>query len=154
MSRSIKSKNFGKCRDSTVSRDDVCLQLLLSSDEGAFGGFENLSKKYNTEYSSAEGDYDGRPHSIKVNAFHFCATLTCIATAIVTAPRQLPFRPMQLMRAQLSSLIWQASQHEGNCQTCISHANTVMARFTAFLELPDHCGSSAQYNDCGVCPLD
>ena len=67
-----------------VSDEDVCLQLLLSSDEGAFGGFENLSKKYNTEYSSSEGDYDGRPHSIKVNTVH-CAISTCIATLIVTA---------------------------------------------------------------------
>ena len=56
----------------TVSNVNVCLQLLLSSDEGAFGGFENLSKKYNTEYSSSEGDYDGRPHSIKVKTCQVC----------------------------------------------------------------------------------
>lgn len=43
-----------------------CVQLLLSSDEAAFGGFENLSKKYNTEFASTPGDYDGRPNSIKV----------------------------------------------------------------------------------------
>ena len=42
------------------------LQLMLSSDEGAFGGFENLSKKYDTEFPSTAADYDGRPHSIKV----------------------------------------------------------------------------------------
>ena len=42
------------------------LQLMLSSDEDSFGGFENLSKKYNTEFASSEADYDGRPHSIQV----------------------------------------------------------------------------------------
>lgn len=42
------------------------LQLMLSSDESAFGGFENLSKKHNTEFASTAGDYDGREHSIQV----------------------------------------------------------------------------------------
>lgn len=42
------------------------LQLMLSSDEGSFGGFENLSKKYDTEFASTAADYDGRPHSIQV----------------------------------------------------------------------------------------
>lgn len=42
------------------------LQLMLSSDEDSFGGFENLSKKYNTEFASNDADYDGRPHSIQV----------------------------------------------------------------------------------------
>ncbi|DBA73542.1 TPA: hypothetical protein ACH3X2_001002 [Trebouxia sp. C0005] len=41
-------------------------KLMLSSDEESFGGFENLSKKYNTEFASSEADYDGRPHSIQV----------------------------------------------------------------------------------------
>ena len=39
---------------------------MLSSDEAAFGGFENLSKKYNTEFASSAGDYDGRPNNIQV----------------------------------------------------------------------------------------
>ncbi len=42
------------------------LQLMLSSDEDSFGGFENLSKKYNTEFASNDAEYDGRPHSIQV----------------------------------------------------------------------------------------
>ena len=40
---------------------------MLSSDEEAFGGFENLSKKYDTEFVSTAGDYDKRPHSLQVN---------------------------------------------------------------------------------------
>ena len=55
----------------------VCLQLMLSSDEGAFGGFENLSKKYNTEFASETGDYDGRPNSIKVSRQYLCCHLCC-----------------------------------------------------------------------------
>ncbi|DBB05355.1 TPA: hypothetical protein ACH3X3_010575 [Trebouxia sp. C0006] len=43
-------------------------KLMLSSDEDSFGGFENLSKKYNTEFASSEADYDGRPHNIQVYA--------------------------------------------------------------------------------------
>lgn len=39
---------------------------MLSSDEEAFGGFENLSKKHNTEFDSTAGDYDKRPHSLQV----------------------------------------------------------------------------------------
>ena len=39
---------------------------MLSSDEAAFGGFENLSKKNDAEFVSEAGDYDGRPHSIQV----------------------------------------------------------------------------------------
>ena len=39
---------------------------MLSSDETAFGGFENLSKKYDAEFASTAADYDGRPHSIQV----------------------------------------------------------------------------------------
>lgn len=39
---------------------------MLSSDEAAFGGFENLSKKNDAEFISEAGDYDGRPHSIQV----------------------------------------------------------------------------------------
>ena len=39
---------------------------MLSSDEAAFGGFENLSKKQNTEFVSTADDYDGREHSIQV----------------------------------------------------------------------------------------
>lgn len=39
---------------------------MLSSDEAAFGGFENLSKKHDTEFASTAGEYDGREHSIQV----------------------------------------------------------------------------------------
>ncbi len=40
--------------------------MVLSSDEGVFGGYENASKKYNTEYASQEGTYDNRPNSFQV----------------------------------------------------------------------------------------
>ena len=51
---------------------DICcslammLQLVLSSDEECFGGWENISKKYDAEYTTEEGDYDNRPHSFQV----------------------------------------------------------------------------------------
>lgn len=67
------------------------LQLMLSSDEDAFGGFENLSKKYNTEFASSEADYDGRPHNIQVGhkacgrvCIHF-ATFSMIGLALESA---------------------------------------------------------------------
>jgi len=41
-------------------------KLVLSSDEGVFGGWENISKKYDAEYFTMEGDYDNRPHSFQV----------------------------------------------------------------------------------------
>ena len=52
-------------------RDPCCslvmmLQLVLSSDEECFGGWENISKKYDAEYATMEGDYDNRPHSFQV----------------------------------------------------------------------------------------
>lgn len=42
------------------------MQLVLSSDEAVFGGYENVSKKYNAEYVTSEGNYDNRPHSFQV----------------------------------------------------------------------------------------
>ena len=50
---------------------------MLSSDEEAFGGFENLSKKYDTEFVSTAGDYDNRPHSLQV-VFHHLLRLLVI----------------------------------------------------------------------------
>ena len=40
--------------------------MALSSDEAVFGGYENASKKYNTEYQTQEGTYDNRPNSFQV----------------------------------------------------------------------------------------
>jgi hypothetical protein len=40
--------------------------VALSSDEAVFGGYENASKKYNTEYQTQEGTYDNRPNSFQV----------------------------------------------------------------------------------------
>ena len=37
----------------------------MSSDEGVFGGWENISKKYDAEYFTVEGDYDRRPNSFQ-----------------------------------------------------------------------------------------
>jgi hypothetical protein len=61
------------------------LQLMLSSDEDSFGGFENLSKKYNTEFASTEADYDGRPHSIQVG--HKACGVFCMHLARVDKTR-------------------------------------------------------------------
>ncbi len=43
-------------------------QIVLSSDEAVFGGWENVSKKYDVAYQTDEGLYDGRPHSMLVYA--------------------------------------------------------------------------------------
>jgi 1,4-alpha-glucan branching enzyme len=42
------------------------LQIVLSSDEAVFGGWENVSKKFDVEYQTQEGNYDNRPHSMLV----------------------------------------------------------------------------------------
>ncbi len=39
---------------------------MLSSDEGVFGGWENVSKKYDVAYATQPGDYDGREQSMLV----------------------------------------------------------------------------------------
>lgn len=41
-------------------------QIVLSSDEAVFGGWENVSKKYDVAYQTIEGDYDGRPQYMLV----------------------------------------------------------------------------------------
>ncbi|CAL5225794.1 g8569 [Coccomyxa viridis] len=43
-------------------------KIALSSDEAVFGGFENVSKKYDVAYETQEGLYDNRPHSFCVYA--------------------------------------------------------------------------------------
>ena len=56
--------------------------MALSSDEAVFGGYENASKKYNTEYQTQEGTYDNRPNSFQVTSVHralcrLLATASC-----------------------------------------------------------------------------
>ena len=41
---------------------------MLSSDEPVFGGWKNVSKEYDVEYSTSEGLHDGRQHSFLVYA--------------------------------------------------------------------------------------
>ena len=65
----------------------VCLQLMLSSDEAAFGGFENLSKRHDTDFASTAGDYDGRPNSIQVSNSRFC--LAFFSALLFTAAKLL-----------------------------------------------------------------
>uniref|UniRef100_A0A1D2AGY8 1,4-alpha-glucan branching enzyme n=1 Tax=Auxenochlorella protothecoides TaxID=3075 RepID=A0A1D2AGY8_AUXPR len=43
-------------------------KIVLSSDEEVFGGYTNVSKKYDAEIHTEEGNYDNRPHSMKVYA--------------------------------------------------------------------------------------
>lgn len=43
-------------------------QVVLSSDEAVFGGYENVSKKYDVEYQTQEGNHDNRPQSMLVYA--------------------------------------------------------------------------------------
>ncbi len=51
--------------------------MVLSSDEGVFGGYENASKKYNTEYATSKGTYDNRPNSFQVPRALFPLTCCC-----------------------------------------------------------------------------
>ena len=39
------------------------VQIVLSSDEEVFGGWKNVSKEYDVDYQTQEGEYNGRPHS-------------------------------------------------------------------------------------------
>ncbi len=43
-------------------------QIVLSSDEAVFGGWENVSKKYDVAYQTDEGLHDNRPQSMLVYA--------------------------------------------------------------------------------------
>ena len=43
-------------------------KIVLSSDEGQFGGWENVSKKHDTQYQVKDGDYCNRPKSFQVYA--------------------------------------------------------------------------------------
>lgn len=46
----------------------VCLQVVLSSDEEAFGGFRNITKDSDVTFYADQGNFDNRPHSMKVYA--------------------------------------------------------------------------------------
>ena len=81
----------------------MLLQLLLSSDEAAFGGFENLSKKYDTEYASKAGDYDGRPNSIQVLVCTLQLSLTHVPGCRFLRP--LVFTPLEVIQMQLEAHI-------------------------------------------------
>ena len=59
---------------------------MLSSDEAAFGGFENLSKKYDAEFASTAADYDGRPHSIQVSQVGLAAAHRLYCAGFMGAP--------------------------------------------------------------------
>ena len=59
----------GKASDEALS---LHLQIALSSDEAVFGGWENVSKKYDVEYQTQEVDTDMFPRSILLN------TLSCL----------------------------------------------------------------------------
>lgn len=41
-------------------------KMVLSSDEPVFGGYNNVSKDYDVEYTPQEGSYDRRPYSFQV----------------------------------------------------------------------------------------
>lgn len=43
-------------------------QIVLSSDEEVFGGWKNVSKEYDVDYQTEEGDYNGRPYSFQTYA--------------------------------------------------------------------------------------
>lgn len=67
---------FASLQASRSDRYVMCVQLVLSSDEAVFGGYENVSKKYDAEYFTKEGDFDRRPHSFQVQ-IHFFFALVC-----------------------------------------------------------------------------
>jgi len=41
-------------------------KVVLSSDEPVFGGYNNVSKDYNTTFDASDDGHDGRPHSFFV----------------------------------------------------------------------------------------
>ncbi len=43
-------------------------QIVLSTDEEVFGGWKNVSKEYDVDYQTEEGDYNGRPYSFQTYA--------------------------------------------------------------------------------------
>lgn len=44
------------------------LKIVLSSDEPVFGGYNNVSKDYNTEFTPLQENHDNRPFSFFVYA--------------------------------------------------------------------------------------
>ena len=42
--------------------------MVLSSDEEAFGGYQNVTKNSDVEFAATGGSADGRPHSFMVYA--------------------------------------------------------------------------------------
>ncbi len=44
----------------------TALQVVLSSDEPAFGGYSNVTKDSDAVLKTDEGTYDNRPHSFQV----------------------------------------------------------------------------------------
>lgn len=62
-----------------VVSNSVPLQLVLSSDEPVFGGYNNVSKDYDVTYDTDQGNYDERPHSFLV--YSTCRTVAVYAPA-------------------------------------------------------------------------
>jgi 1,4-alpha-glucan branching enzyme len=55
------------------------MQIILSSDEPGFGGWNNVTKDADVEFITTEGDFDGRPHSFQ--AYLPCRTVTVYSPA-------------------------------------------------------------------------
>lgn len=48
--------------------DGISYKIALSSDEPVFGGYNNVSKDYNTTFEASGEGHDSRPHSFFVYA--------------------------------------------------------------------------------------
>jgi len=56
----------------------TALQVVLSSDEPAFGGYSNVTKESDAVLSTDEGTYDNRPNSFQVRSS--CPGVWCVRT--------------------------------------------------------------------------
>jgi hypothetical protein len=52
----------------SVVVSSLIFQVVMSSDEGVFGGWRNVAKDSNVEFHTVEADFDGRPNSFQVTA--------------------------------------------------------------------------------------
>lgn len=67
------------------------MQIALSSDEGVFGGWENVSKKFDVTYTPSETAHDGRPYSFQTYVPSRTVAVYGPADSCNAAADELPF---------------------------------------------------------------
>ena len=88
---SVYTLRYLQFRNDVLTQRTVRLssQVVLSSDEPAFGGYSNVTKDSDTVLATDEGTYDNRPHSFQVRSMlpwqracwdpMSCLIITCLA---------------------------------------------------------------------------